>query len=149
MSNISEVAPGILACKNSECMRCAYWAEVKKATRSEVMAHRASSRIIAAQTEGSLANKVIEGRSGLVFFFQKERGNSCPAIMSSKLHGGVDEHTERHTCHFGGSRAFVPSRREAQLRSRKIRKEPIMATRRLRRPRWGVRVSACSESEGD
>ena len=37
------------------------------------------------------------------------------------------EHTERHTCHFGGSRAFVPSRREAQLRSRKIRKEPIMA----------------------
>ena len=47
------------------------------------------------------------------------------------------EHTERHTCHFGGSRAFVPSRREAQLRSRKIRKEPIMTARRLRRPRWG------------
>ena len=47
------------------------------------------------------------------------------------------EHTERHTCHFGGSRAFVPSRREAHLRSGKIWKEPVMTARRLRRPRWG------------
>ena len=53
------------------------------------------------------------------------------------------EHTERHTCHFGGSRAFVPSRREAQLRSRKIRKKPIMAQTFATSP-LGVRVS-----EGD
>ena len=56
---------------------------------------------------------------GLVDLGGRHVMSSLVEVSRGSRRAQRSEHTERHTCHFGGSRAFVPSRREAHLRSGK------------------------------